>query len=394
MFALLFALALFVILLGITLSYNYLRIWRLRPLLHFMQQQGAAPLPFVPPAAGIASTSIAQRIAPPTISIVVASDNDDWWMERLLPQLLTQDAPFVFEVVVADASDAEDETRNIVQRLQQEHAHLRYTFVPPSHRNVFPRKLALTLGVRAARAPWVVVVAPNSMPHSSQWLQRIMQQCTEAANVVVGSVQLTADFLPPCDNLCHNEWQANNFLRWLQHRSAASDATNVAFRKSWASAQGLFTESLNLPYGECALLSARADADTVGLALHPDAAVQQTLPEDPMALAAQRRTHRQLQARLAQMGIRPMRPHHVARALWGCGIVLFVLAAAFRVLQSCPDANAAWHKFGFPLTLVAYDWSQVIFDVVPTLLFLWLLCSPLCARHHARHLFDNTLAED
>ena len=238
---------------GCALIYGLCRTWSFRKLTRLARQQRDEALPFVTPSAGIADAQPSSRATRPEMSIVLATENDDWWVERHLPLWLQQETTFPFEVVVADASDGEDETRNIVQRLQNDYPNLRFTFVPLTHRNLYPRKLALTLGVRSARAPWVVVVTTHSLPASPQWLERMKQQCTEDRDVVVGYVAPTSDWEQPSAQLKAMEWQASNFRLWLKNRPASSEACNVALRKTWAVEQGLYTDSLNLPYGECAL---------------------------------------------------------------------------------------------------------------------------------------------
>lgn len=390
MLQILFSVSLSLLLLLCALIYGSCRTWSFRKLARLVHQQAEEALPFVAPTAGIVDDAVARRVARPAISVVVASENDDWWIERHLPLLLQQETTFPFEVVVADTSDSEDETRNIVQRLQTEHPNLRYTFVPPSHRNLYPRKLALTLGVRSARAPWVVVMTPSSVPVSSAWLEHLLQHCTDQSDVVVGYVEATSDLEQPAALLKDVEWQACNLRLWLKHRAASCESTNVVLRKSWALEQGLFTDSLDLPFGECALLVSRAETDRVALCLHPNSFVQQALPDEPLAKSALKREHRLLRRRLAQRGIRPMRCTRVAKtALWFGGII-FLFGAIFRTFQSWPDANTWLQQLGAPLPLVTYDYWQILWDALPLLCCFFLLLQPSCSRRTLRRLFRVT----
>lgn len=392
MLQILFSIVLSLLLLICALLYALCRTWSFGKLSRLVRQQAETPLPMATPSASIVNDAVAHRIARPEISIVLATENDDWWVERHLPLLLQQETLFPFEVVVADASDSEDETRNIVQRLQNTHPNLRYTFVPLSHRNLHPRKLALTLGVRSARAPWVVVVSPSSAPVSHSWLQRMAMHCTDDYDVVVGYAEATSDIEQASAQLKNLEWQACNFRIWLKNHTAGCESTNVALRKSWALEQGLFSNSLDIPFGECTLLVSRATPERVSLALHPEAFVQQPLPEEPLAKSALRREHRTLHRRLAQRGIHPLRCTHVAKFTLWLGFIFFLLSAIFRTLQSWPEANAWCQEMGAPLPLMNYDYWQILWDSLPTFFFLLLVIQPWCSRSKLRRLFSTSEA--
>lgn len=376
---------------GCALIYGLCRTWSFRKLARLARHQRDEALPFVAPTAGIADAQPSARATRPEMSIVLATENDDWWVERHLPLWLQQETSFPFEVVVADASDGEDETRNIVQRLQNDYPNLRFTFVPLTHRNLYPRKLALTLGVRSARAPWVVVVTPHSLPASPQWLERMKQQCTEDRDVVVGYVAPTSDWAQPSAQLNSMEWQASNFRLWLKNRPASCEACNVALRKTWAVEQGLFTDSLNLPYGECALLTSHAATDRVALALHPDSFVQQPLPDEPMAKDSLQREQLTLRRRLAQRGIHPLRSKKIATTFFYLSIALFVIATTLRTLQSWEDANIWFNQTIAPFPFVPYDYWQILWDALPLLFFLLVIIQPYRSRLRIRRMFTEDL---
>ena len=126
-----------------------------------------------------------ERHLPPRVSIVVPCENDGWWMERHLEYLLKPNFDR-FEVIVADASDAEDSTVHFVKRLQMQYPHLRYTAVPEANHNIVRRKLTLTLGVKAAWSPWVVFINPEGAPDSPNWLAQLACHFHDETDVVMG----------------------------------------------------------------------------------------------------------------------------------------------------------------------------------------------------------------
>ena len=53
----------------------------------------------------------------------------------------------------------------------------------------------------------------------------------------------------------------------------------MAFRREWFLQSGGFAGSLDLPFGACALLAARADARRVAVEMHPASVVRQVMPD-------------------------------------------------------------------------------------------------------------------
>jgi hypothetical protein len=369
------------------LIYGLCRTWSFRKLSRLVRQQAQTPLPFVAELAGKANIPSHLRSARPAMSIIVATENDDWWVKRHLDPWLQQKTTFPFEVIVADASDNEDETRNIVQRYQNDYYNLRYTFVPQSHRNLHPRKLALTLGVRTARAPWVLVVTPDSVPISENWLERIKQQCTEDCDVVLGIVEATSEGEQRKAQFQSLEWQACNFRLWLKNTPATCDSTNVALRKSWVEAQGYFGESLEIPFGECALLVNHASPQRVALALHPDVVVQRPLPDEPLSQETAQREARTLHDCLAQRGVHLFRSKNAATFSYFIGLIAFLGVGVFRTFQSWPEANDWLNAKITPLPFVVYDYWQILWDGIPTLIFILLIIQPWCSRRTLKRLF-------
>jgi glycosyltransferase involved in cell wall biosynthesis len=84
----------------------------------------------------------------PPVSVIVCARNEYNNLQEYLPILLSQDYPN-YEVIVVDDS-SEDETEFLLERLSHQYAHLYHTFVPRGARVVSSKKLALTIGLKAA----------------------------------------------------------------------------------------------------------------------------------------------------------------------------------------------------------------------------------------------------
>ena len=126
------------------------------------------------------------QVRPLRLSVVVPVYNQARCLERNLPVLLEQEFERYEVVVVMDESSTDD-TKDILERLEERYPHLRHTFVPATARYVSRRKLAVTLGVRAARAPWVLFTCADALPAGPHWLSRMSAAMTDDSDFVFQS---------------------------------------------------------------------------------------------------------------------------------------------------------------------------------------------------------------
>ena len=82
-------------------------------------------------------------------SVIICARNEKFNLEHYLQTLLVQDYP-LFEVIVVD-DESEDGTREVIERYINLDSRVRMTFVPKNARVGSTKKLALTLGAKAAR---------------------------------------------------------------------------------------------------------------------------------------------------------------------------------------------------------------------------------------------------
>lgn len=84
------------------------------------------------------------------VSVVIFSQGDADTLEALLRQVLGQDYPAAFEIIVVNEGESAD-VRDTVAMLRSKHSNLYLTFTPEGVVNLSRKKLALTLGVKADR---------------------------------------------------------------------------------------------------------------------------------------------------------------------------------------------------------------------------------------------------
>ena len=116
------------------------------------------------------------------VSVVVYSQDEAEALDKLLRDILTQDYPADMEVIVVNEGESSD-VRDVVDMLKNEYPGLYLTNTPDGARNLSRKKLALTLGVKAARHSVVVHTAIVSLSSDSAMSQKcraraILRLCT------------------------------------------------------------------------------------------------------------------------------------------------------------------------------------------------------------------------
>ncbi len=190
----------------------------------------------------------------PDVSVVVYASDDAEYLSNLLPALLAQDYPAPFDVIVVNEGQA-DAATEIVSLLAREHRNLYLTFTPDGARNLSRKKLALTIGVKAARHSVIVSVDADTAIPSDKWLMRMAGDfASRRCEVVIGVDRPDID---------------NDDMRWRHFRAFDScvdtvtyiDAAlcghpyrgtshNLAYRRELFFANKGFSRSLNLRNGD------------------------------------------------------------------------------------------------------------------------------------------------
>lgn len=123
----------------------------------------------------------------PNVSVIVCARNEQNNISDYLHTLLTQDYPCYEVIVVNDGS--EDDTQLILERYAAQCKHLYTTFVPREARVISSKKLALTIGIKAAHYDHLLFTDADCRPQSPYWIREMMQGFASEDNqkeVVVG----------------------------------------------------------------------------------------------------------------------------------------------------------------------------------------------------------------
>ena len=106
-----------------------------------------------------------------TFSIILAAHNAADKLEQNLPAFLETASEAGAQVIVVDDMST-DETPDVLTRMKHDHPDVLYTtFLPQSVvMNPSRRRLAMSVGAKAAKTPYIILASIERPPHNVGWL--------------------------------------------------------------------------------------------------------------------------------------------------------------------------------------------------------------------------------
>ena len=166
------------------------------------------------------------------VSVIITSHNNAECLRRNLPSFLMQ-AYDNFEVIVVDEC-SEDDTQDVLIEIQKDYPQLRCTRIFPDTKFRFTKKLAVNIGVLAAKHDILLFSEINCRPSSMYWVKTMESYFDENTAAVVGFA-----------NYDFTEQNVRNlrmfrFLRFIKmmvmvknKKYIFGDGCNMAYRKSY-----------------------------------------------------------------------------------------------------------------------------------------------------------------
>lgn len=125
-----------------------------------------------------------QMVNAPGVSVLLSAHNESYNLSQYLQALLSQDYS-TFEVIVID-DGSEDSTRDVVENYMLTDPRVRMTFVPYGARVRSTKKLALTLGAKAAQYDYLLLTDADCVPESPHWISQMMSGFRLSTDIVLG----------------------------------------------------------------------------------------------------------------------------------------------------------------------------------------------------------------
>ncbi len=188
--------------------------------------------------------------AHPPVSVIVCSQNESENLRRFLPSILEQDYPLYEVIVINDGST--DESDNVLGNLEKQYKHLYRTYIPEEAKYLSRKKLAITVGIKAAKYDYLMFTEPSCEPTGKDWLSSMSRNFSEKKSIVLGfsplskSTGLKTKFAA-YDNLINGLQYLSFALKGHPYRGVGR---NMGYRKSHFFENKGYSKFMHLHAGE------------------------------------------------------------------------------------------------------------------------------------------------
>ncbi|MCH5216144.1 MAG: glycosyltransferase [Muribaculaceae bacterium] len=119
------------------------------------------------------------------VSVIIYSCYGCNMLKETLPLILSQDYDN-YDVIVVD-DNYEECTKDYLTDMMLKNKNLYFTNIPQGTLNLSRKKLALTLGIKAAQSEYVLLTESNCKVQSQKWISLMMQKCEPGVDIVIGN---------------------------------------------------------------------------------------------------------------------------------------------------------------------------------------------------------------
>lgn len=207
----------------------------------------------------------------PPVSVIISAKNEQFNIPDFLPDILEQDYPDYQVVVVDDCS--EDETWDVLEQLKKKYPRLYTTRIHFDPIFKHGKKVALSLGIKAAKHDILVFTDADCTPASKNWLKGLISNYKEGIDIVIayGPVYKTGALL-------NQMIRYDNLFTGLQYLSAALSkrtymgvGRNLSYRKQLFLDKKGFSPHNQLMSGDDDLfINKVANKTNCAVEIHPD----------------------------------------------------------------------------------------------------------------------------
>ena len=118
------------------------------------------------------------------VSVIICARNEAANLEKNLPLVMEQDYPDFEVIVVNDCS--EDETEEVLKIMEKRYPALRISTIHKDSSLRHSKKMALFIGIKAAKNELLLLTDADCYPESDKWIRSMTAGFSEDINFVVG----------------------------------------------------------------------------------------------------------------------------------------------------------------------------------------------------------------
>lgn len=118
------------------------------------------------------------------VSVIICARDEAENLKNFLPKILEQDYPDFEVIVVNDCSD--DETEIVLNSFQKKYPHLRVSTIKKDPVFTHGKKLALTVGIKAAKNELLLLTDADCYPNSELWIKYMMRHFDKNTEIKLG----------------------------------------------------------------------------------------------------------------------------------------------------------------------------------------------------------------
>lgn len=187
--------------------------------------------------------------ARPAVSVVLYTEDNIEALMVSLPAILEQDYKS-FEVIVVN-DGASETIKDYIKSLAPVYDNLYYTFIPFGAHSLSRKKLAITIGMKAAKYDIVAVTEAGCRPVSDKWIETMMRNFTTDVEIVIGNTKEVSDIQAKWYLAFYRLVFKMKFLgRAVINRAYMGEGSNMFFFKDLFFKTKGFSEHLDIIYGE------------------------------------------------------------------------------------------------------------------------------------------------
>lgn len=118
------------------------------------------------------------------VSVIICARNEADNLDIYLPTILSQDYPEYEVIVVNDCST--DDTEDILKKYSEQYPLLRTTTIKEDKKFTHGKKLAVTIGIKAAKHERLLFTDGDCKPESNKWLSLMSSNFSDKVAIVLG----------------------------------------------------------------------------------------------------------------------------------------------------------------------------------------------------------------